>query len=89
MKKRDIHRAEPRHDMMKSHHIEEHRHDPYKARRKLSEPCVCSKCMAVFLHGRWQWTKEPLEKAHWDLCPACSMSLAAKARIDWRAYTGQ
>ena len=43
MKKRDIRRAEPRHDMMKSHHIEEHRHDPYKARGKLSEPCVCSR----------------------------------------------
>jgi NMD protein affecting ribosome stability and mRNA decay len=71
MKKRDIRRAEPRHDMMKSHLIEEHRHDPYKARGKLSEPCVCSKCMAVFLRGRWRWTKEPLEKVHWDVCPAC------------------
>jgi hypothetical protein len=69
MKKRDIHRAEPRHDMMKSHHIEEP--DPYKARGKLSEPWVCSRYMAAFLRGRWQWTKEPLVKAHWGTCPAC------------------
>src|SRR6516225_10549697 len=71
MKKRDIHRAEPRHDLMKTHLIEEHRHDPYKARGKLSEPCVCSKCMAVFLRGRWQWTTKPLKRAHWGRCPAC------------------
>ena len=27
--------------------------------------------MAVFIRGRWQWTTEPLAKAHSDLCPAC------------------
>jgi hypothetical protein len=64
-------RHQERHDMMKSHHIEEHRHDPYKARQKLHEPSVCGECMAVFIRGRWQWTTEPLQKAQWETCPAC------------------
>ena len=34
MKTRDLHRAEPRHDEIKSHHIEEEVHDPYKSRKK-------------------------------------------------------
>ena len=34
MKTRDLHRAEPRHDEMKSHNIQEEVHDPYKARKK-------------------------------------------------------
>jgi hypothetical protein len=71
MKTRDTHRTEPQRDSMKSHHIEEHRHDPYMARKKPTEPAVCKQCMAVFLVGRWQWTTEPLENAHWGLCPAC------------------
>ena len=64
MKERDIHRAEPRHDSIKSHHIEEHRHDPYKARHKLPEPTVCSQCGAVFSEGRWQWVDKAAEGAH-------------------------
>ena len=71
MKRRDLHRTEERHDLTKSHLIEEHRHDPYKARGKLQDPTVCARCMAVFSHGRWRWTKEPLPGAHWDVCPAC------------------
>ncbi len=70
MKKRDLHRAEPRHDSMKSHHIQEHRHDPYKARQKLHEPTVCPQCAAVFHEGRWQWKERP-EGAHEERCPAC------------------
>ncbi len=34
MKTRDLHRAEPRRDEIKSHHIEEEVHYPYKARQK-------------------------------------------------------
>ena len=74
MKTRDTHRAVPQHDSMKSHHIEEHRHDPYKASQKIPEPYVRTQCMAVFLGGRWQWTTEPLERAQWGLCPACHRS---------------
>lgn len=71
MKQRDAQKRPPRRDTIKSHLISEHRHDPYKPRAKLSEPCVCPQCMAVFIEGRWQWRSEPLEGAHWDLCPAC------------------
>jgi hypothetical protein len=71
MKKRDIHRAEPRRDTIKSHHIQEHRHDPYKARKKMREPTVCSQCTVVYNHGRWQWQERPPAGAHEELCPAC------------------
>lgn len=56
---------------MKSHHIEEHRHDPYKARGELPEPSVCPQCSAVFVNGRWQWSKDALAGAHSHVCPAC------------------
>jgi hypothetical protein len=71
MKTRDVKHDAPRHDLQKSHLIKEHRHDPYKARGKLHEPTVCSKCMAAFSGGRWRWTKEPLADASWGICPAC------------------
>lgn len=71
MKTRDLHRTEPRHDLMKSHLIEPHRHDPYKARGKLQEPTVCNQCGAVFLDGRWQWLESAPTDAARQLCPAC------------------
>lgn len=71
MKQRDNRHTEQRHDTIKSHHIEEHRHDPYKSRGKLSEPTVCPKCSAVFQGGRWQWTKATPSGAHAHVCPAC------------------
>jgi hypothetical protein len=74
MKKRDIHRAEPRHDTIKSHLIEPHRHDPYKARHKLEGPCLCPQCGAVFMEGRWQWMDEVPEGAQQETCPACHRS---------------
>ena len=74
MKTRDLDRAEPRHNSVKSHHIKEHRHDPYKARKKLHEPAVCPQCGAVFLDGRWRWAKTPPQKADRELCPACHRS---------------
>ena len=50
--------------------IRELDHDPYKSKRKLTEPTVCPDCGAVFHKGRWQWaTPEP--GAHEVLCPAC------------------
>ncbi len=58
-------------DTIKSHNIEEHRHDPYKSRRKLADGTVCRSCMAVFLKGRWRWSDEPLATAHYEICPAC------------------
>jgi len=71
MKTRDIHRAEPRHDLMKQHHKQEEVHDPYKPRKKPAEPCLCPQCRAVDLGGRWQWTKEKHEELQKELCPAC------------------
>jgi hypothetical protein len=71
MKKRDLHRAEPRHDLMKSHLIREEVHDPYRTRRKFADPSVCSQCDAVYREGRWQWMEENPRGAADDLCPAC------------------
>ncbi|HLC08003.1 MAG TPA: BCAM0308 family protein [Methyloceanibacter sp.] len=71
MKKRDIHRAEPRHDTLKSHYIQPHRHDPYKARQKLDEPTECPSCGALFREGRWQWATDVPKEAHRETCPAC------------------
>lgn len=74
MKKRDIYREVPRHDTIKSHLIEPHRHDPYKARHKLEGPCLCPQCGAVFMEGRWQWMDEVPEGAQQETCPACHRS---------------
>ena len=74
MKKRDIHRELPRHDTIKSHLIEPHRHDPYKARQKLPSPCVCPQCGAVFCDGRWQWVDAVPKGAPKETCPACHRS---------------
>lgn len=71
MKERDIHRERQRHDTIKSHLIEPHRHDPYKARHKLSSPSVCPQCGAVFCDGRWQWVEQTPEGAAKEVCPAC------------------
>ena len=71
MKERDIHCAEPRRDSIKSHHIEQHRHDPYKARHKLPEPTICPQCGAAFREGRWQWVDKVAEGAHRERGPAC------------------
>lgn len=61
---------EQRADTIKAHHIEEHRHDPYRARGKLHEPTQCTSCSAVFVDGRWQWI-EPPRGANVVTCPAC------------------
>jgi hypothetical protein len=74
MKKRDIHREVPRRDTIKSHLMQQHRHDPYKARHKLPSPCVCPQCDAVFLGGRWQWLDKVPEGAEKEVCPACHRS---------------
>jgi len=71
MKKRDLHRAEPHRDLMKSHLIREEAHDPYQTRRKLREPSICSQCDAVYREGRWQWMDDNPQGASDDLCPAC------------------
>lgn len=49
--------------------IQEREHDPYKARRSLPEPTVCTECGATFREGRWTWTPAPAD-AHRALCPA-------------------
>ncbi|MFQ5803831.1 MAG: BCAM0308 family protein [Candidatus Methylomirabilales bacterium] len=50
--------------------IKEKRHDVYQARRKGPEPAVCPECGAVFVGGRWLWSKAPKE-ASTAMCPAC------------------
>jgi NMD protein affecting ribosome stability and mRNA decay len=57
---------EERHDRL----LRELGHDPYHAKKKLSEPTVCPHCGAIFHAGRWQWA-EPPAAAHRELCPAC------------------
>lgn len=74
MKTSDLHRAEPRHDTIKAHHIEQHRHDPYKARPKLRKPMACPQCGAVFVEGRWQWLEKLPKEAGQEICPACHRS---------------
>jgi len=71
MKTRDVNRQRRTRDAIKSHLVAEERHDPYRTRKKLTEPAVCRECMAVLRNGRWQWSTEALENAHWELCPAC------------------
>ena len=71
MKTRDLHRAEPRHDLMKSHLIAEEVHDTYQTRKKFREPSVCGQCDAVYHKGRWQWMEENPRGTFNDLCPAC------------------
>ena len=50
--------------------LRERVHDPYKARRKLSDPMVCPDCGAIYRNGRWQWGERP-DGAEEDLCQAC------------------
>jgi hypothetical protein len=71
MKTRDTHRAEQRHDTIKSHLVAEHRHDPYEPRGKLAEPSVCPQCSAVYESGRWQWRDTVPADAREHLCAAC------------------
>lgn len=71
MKTRDIDRRWPTHDQLKGHLVTEEVHDPYKARKKPSEPCQCPQCGAVQVEGRWQWAKEKTEGFSKELCPAC------------------
>lgn len=46
------------------------RHDPFREREKLTEPCMCKSCDAVYHKGHWQWLPAP-ENAHMTTCPAC------------------
>lgn len=50
--------------------LQEHVHDSYKSRGKLSEPTVCTQCGAVYQEGRWRWLPKPAQ-AHEAVCPAC------------------
>ena len=66
MKKRDLSRRAARGDRL----IQEHVHDPYRARLKLTEPTVCPQCGAVYQKGRWHWAERP-DQAQEALCQAC------------------
>lgn len=68
-RKPDDHIHQPRRDRM----FEEHVQDPYQARGKPPEPCVCPDCGVLFHKGRWQWGDAPADaQAH--RCPACQRS---------------
>jgi len=56
-----------RHDRL----IKERVHDPYKTRRKLSEPTTCPQCGATWHAGRWQWQTQQPEAVNEELCQAC------------------
>lgn len=51
--------------------LRERVHDPYKSKRKLSEPTVCPECFAVYQKGRWQWKEQRPAEAAEIVCPAC------------------
>lgn len=65
--KTDIPHTPHRRDRM----LQEHIHDTYKLRGKLSEPTRCPQCKAVYHKGRWSWTSEAPADAHEELCSAC------------------
>lgn len=67
MKGKNVGQRPPRMDRR----LREHVHDPYKTRRKLSEPTVCPGCGAVFHQGRWQWMAHPPRDAEQVMCQAC------------------
>lgn len=67
MKKKDVAQRAPRMDRR----IRERVHDPYKTRRKPTEPSICPECGAIFHKGRWQWTAHPPPDAHEEMCQAC------------------
>jgi len=50
--------------------LKEERHDPYRAKAKLSDPTGCPECGACFREGRWTWRKAPAD-APQETCPAC------------------
>lgn len=50
--------------------FKDRRIDPYRARRKPSDPTHCSGCGAVFTDGRWTWRSAPLTAVA-GICPAC------------------
>jgi hypothetical protein len=54
--------------------FQEHVHDAYKIKKKLSEPTICPHCHAVYQEGRWQWLEIPAN-AHEHNCPACQRGL--------------
>jgi hypothetical protein len=67
MKTRGIETHEPRRDTL----IKEETHDPYRLRKKLSEPSVCEACNAVYANARWQWMDPVPADAEKVMCPAC------------------
>ena len=50
--------------------LRELEHDPYHARKKLSEPTACPDCGAIYRDGHWQWGQAVAGAKH-HRCPAC------------------
>lgn len=51
----------------------EREHDPYKSAAKPAGDVQCPSCQAVFLRGRWTWSRTPPSPdVARHLCPACT-----------------
>lgn len=58
-------------DRRRNRLLQELVHDPYQAKNKLPEPCVCPVCNAVFTRGRWQWAESWPADSQKHICQAC------------------
>jgi len=52
-------------------HLQEHIHDPYRARAKQKGPARCTGCGATYVHGRWRWQGVMPPAPATTVCPAC------------------
>jgi hypothetical protein len=52
-------------------HLEEHRHDPYRAVAKLKGPTRCTECGATYARGSWRWQASMPPARLTTVCPAC------------------
>lgn len=54
--------------------LQEERHDPYRATKKLTGPARCKECGITYLRGRWRWQGTTPPAPATMVCPACHRS---------------